>query len=131
MSIVTKLCIKMNAEQEESSRQKIIKLTSRLNSRLERMEDLYKEVLPIKFSDLVSIQDAEELIRNPEELADFISYFKVVNSFPTDIDLERQSAQAELYSVRDEICRIADDLEARIKNYHKLLYSTNGTVSIV
>ncbi len=63
MSIVTKLCIKMNAEQEESSRQKIIKLTSRLNSRLERMEDLYKEVLPIKFSDFVSIQDAEELIR--------------------------------------------------------------------
>jgi uncharacterized protein YpbB len=86
----------MNADQEESSRLKIIKLTSRLNSHLERMEELYREVLPIKLSDFVSIQDAEELIRHPEELSDFISYFMVLNMFSTDINSDRESAQTEL-----------------------------------
>jgi DNA repair exonuclease SbcCD ATPase subunit len=119
----------MNPNQQESSREKIIALTSSLNTHLKRMEELYEDRLPFKISDLVSIEDPEQLIRRPEELADFLHYFKILTTLSDSINSETKEAQTEFESSREMICKIADDLEAQLKGYADLLNQSKNVIA--
>jgi chromosome segregation ATPase len=77
----------------------------------------------------VSIEDPEQLIRRPEELADFLHYFKILTTLSDSINSERKAAQTEFESSREMICKIADDLEAQLKGYADLLNQSKNVIA--
>lgn len=112
----------MMSDIRKSLREEILKESENLQQVLRELEDSCRN-----FHGSLT-QNAEELIRNPKELEDFIVYMKdfarLVSSYSSEVRIK-------IELILERVFKHAEKLEEDVKHYSELLEQSRSNLSIV